>query len=255
MATVAYDARVFIRGGVSTSLSGAKNIVIHIRHRFYALTTSPPRPPRARRVAFDPSRAVERDFVRQTVVFSQRRVAKRPPRRRRRHALTASFAPAVKPIIAISVVTARPTTAGPRRAPTVVRRPRSTNGVLVLIARAREITHALVRAHPASSTSVPVPVSASTSTDAPSRCRARRGVARRRGRRRVHDGGAGATVQPTAMSTIVVRVSTPHQRARAGAGDVARDVLGVCVLSGEPHRASCAVRRTPRARRVFVVVG
>ena len=194
MATVAYDARVFIRGGVSTSLSGAKNIVIHIRHRFYALTTSPPRPPRARRVAFDPSRAVERDFVRQTVVFSQRRVAKRPPRRRRRrrrrHALTASFAPAVKPIIAISVVTARPTTAGPRRAPTVVRRPRSTNGVLVLIARAREITHALVRAHPASSMSVPVPVSASTSTDAPSRCRARRGVARRRGRRRVHDGGA-----------------------------------------------------------------
>ena len=151
MATDAYDARVFIRG-VPTSLPGAKNIVIHIRRRFYALTTSPPRLPRARRVAFDPSRAAERDVVRHAVVFSQRRVAKRPPRRRRRRALTASLAPVVKPI-AISIFTARPTTAGPRRAPPVVRRPRSTNGAhpsLVLIIRAREITHALVRAHPAS---------------------------------------------------------------------------------------------------------
>jgi len=227
MATVAYDARVFIRGGVSTSLSGAKNIVIHIRHRFYALTTSPPRPPRARRVAFDPSRAVERDFVRQTVVFSQRRVAKRPPRRRRRrrrrHALTASFAPAVKPIIAISVVTARPTTAGPRRAPTVVRRPRSTNGVLVLIARAREITHALVRAHPASSMSMPVPVSASTSTDAPSssrapssRCRATTRSSTRPRRRRwrdcptdrdVHHRGAGLHISARARARVTSRAT------------------------------------------------
>ena len=228
MATDAYDARVFIRG-VPTSLPGAKNIVIHIRRRFYALTTSPPRLPRARRVAFDPSRAAERDVVRHAVVFSQRRVAKRPPRRRRRRrrALTASLAPVVKPI-AISIVTARPTTAGPRRAPPVVRRPRSTNGAhpsLVLIIRAREITHALVRAHPASisSSSLCLCLCRHLTADAPSsrasRCRGTRDV----------DASTDTPLCPTDHSVHHrphVRVpGSPHQRARAGAGDD-DDVLG-----------------------------